>query len=132
MKSYAETGDISAIGRKLTAEESEKAKILLSIASAKLRTIAKKYGKNLNNIILNDPDLELVAKEIVVKSVLRALDVSENSKPAVTQETQSALGYSASMTYLNAGQSLYFLRNELKELGLIRQKFGALELYGDD
>lgn len=132
MINYAEVSDISAIGRKLTAEESEKAEKLLSIASAKLRTIAKKYGKNLTNMIADNPDLGLVAKEIVIKAVLRALDTLKNCNPAVTQETQSALGYSASMTYLNAGQSLYFLRNELKELGLIRQQFGALELYGND
>jgi hypothetical protein len=34
------------------------------------------------------------------------------------------------MTYLNAGQALYYLRNELKDLGIIRQRYGALDLYG--
>lgn len=73
-------------------------------------------------------DYENVVKSVVVQAVCRALN-SISDSPAVTQESQSALGYSASMTYLNAGQSLYFLRNELKELGLLRQRFGALEVY---
>ena len=34
-----------------------------------------------------------------------------------------------SYTYLNAGQDIYFLRNELKELGILRQKCGTLEVY---
>ena len=38
-------------------------------------------------------------------------------------------GYSATATYINAGQSLYFLRNELKDLGIIRQTYGLLEVY---
>ncbi len=69
-------------------------------------------------------------KNIVVQAVVRALDAISDTAPAVTQASQSALGYSASMTYLNAGQSLYFLRNELKDLGFMQQTYGALEVYG--
>jgi hypothetical protein len=36
------------------------------------------------------------------------------------------------MTYFNAGQSLYFLKSELKDLGLMRQSYGALEVYDND
>lgn len=70
-------------------------------------------------------------KSTVIQATVRALNSIADSSPAVTQETQSALGYSASMTYLNAGQSLYFLRNELKDLGILRQTFGTLEVYGN-
>lgn len=129
---YAAIDDVIALGRKLTAEERDKAEALLPVASAKLRTAAKKYGKDIDFMIATNSDIGLVAKEIIVKAVIRAVDASADHTPAAAQASQSALGYSVSMTYLNAGQSLYFLRNELKELGLLRQKYGAMEVYGFD
>jgi hypothetical protein len=127
---YATVEDVNLIGRKLTADEQDKAAQLLPIASAKLRTAAAKYGKSLDGMIHENEDLVLVVKETVIKAVLRALDSSADSNPPAVQSSQSALGYSLSMTYLNSGQSLYFLKNELKELGLLRQRFGALEVFG--
>ena len=80
-------------------------------------------------MIADEPDIELVAKDIIVRAVLRAVDAIADSSPAASQASQSAMGYSVSMTYLNAGQQLYFLRNELKELGVMRQRYGAMEVY---
>jgi hypothetical protein len=71
-------------------------------------------------------------KSIVIQSVTRALNSISDASPALTQGSETNGSYSVSMTYLNAGQSLYFLRNELKELGLKRQVYGALELYGTE
>lgn len=129
---YAEVQDIQDLMRKLTVEEQEKAESLLPIASAKLRIAASKHGANIDKMIADNEDYGLAVKEIVCKSVVRALDASAQAGPAsvVSQESQSGLGYTASMTYLNAGQSLYYLRNELKDLGIIRQHYGALDLYG--
>lgn len=126
--SYAAVNDITALGNTLSSQQTEAAKVLLSAASAKLRVIAKKYGKNLDDMC-KDEDMKIVIKNTVIQSVMRALTSMENSASAISQASQSALGYSASVTYVNAGQSLYFLRNELKELGLMRQRFGALEVY---
>lgn len=132
-KSYASVSDINDIGgRVLTAEEQEHAQKLINIASAKLRITVKKYGKNLDALINSDDDYGAVAKEIIVRAVVRALNAAVDNSPAAVQASQAAMGYSVSMTYLNAGQSLYFLRNELKELGLLRQKYGVLEVYGSD
>ena len=113
----------------LTASEQEQAEELIKIAEAKLRTQVKKHGKNLDEMITQDEDLLLVTKAIVTSAVLRALDNLKDNQPAIAQGSQSALGYTATYTYLNAGQNLYFLKNELKELGLFKQKFGALEVY---
>lgn len=131
---YATIQDIVTIARPLAPTEQDKAQALLDMACAKLRVQAKKYGKNLDSMIEQDPDLLLVAKEIVIKAVVRALDSSADTAAgtAISGGSQSALGYSATFTYLNAGQSLYFLRNELKELGILRQTFGALEVFGND
>ena len=132
---YAETSDIKALGKNLTAQEEETAEILLDTASSKLRIIAHKYGKDIDKMIndeKNGDDYALVVKNVVIQAVLRALTSISDTSPAITQGSQSALGYSVSMTYLNAGQSLYFLRNELKDLGLLRQTWGAVEVYGND
>lgn len=130
---YASVSDITALGISLTAQQQQAAEILLETASAKLRLEAVKYGSDIDDLIAdekNGEDYGLTVKNIVVQAVVRALDAISDTAPAVTQASQSALGYSASMTYLNAGQSLYFLRNELKELGLFCQVYGALEVYG--
>ncbi len=126
---YADVSDLIAHGKSLTAAESEAAEILLDEASAQLRITAKKYGKNLDEMIMCDSDYGATVKSIVIQAVSRAFNSMADSSPAIAQGSQSALGYSVSMTYLTPGQSLYFLRNELKELGILRQTFGALEVY---
>jgi len=126
---YAEVGEIAVFGKNLTTQETEQAESLLAAASAKLRLIAKRYGKDLDAMIAADEDLLLAVKETVISCVKRALDSYSNDTAAATQTSQSALGYSVSMTYLNAGQSLYYLRNELKDLGILRQRYGAMEVY---
>lgn len=131
---YATVQDIQTLIRPLTTAELGKAESLLPIASAKLRITASEYGCNVDQMISANADYGLAVKEIVCKAVVRALDASAQTAPAsvVSQESQSGLGYTASMTYLNAGQSLYYLRNELKDLGILRQRYGALELYASE
>lgn len=129
---YASVEDITALGISLTATQRDAAEILLSTASSKLRLIANKYGINLDAAVSEDDDYNAAVKSIVVQSVTRALNSISDASPAASQGSETNGSYSISMTYLNAGQSLYFLRNELKELGLKRQVYGALELYGTE
>ena len=127
---YATVNDIAVLGRPLSTEEQEKAEQFLIIASAKLRKVASNYGGDIDAMIAADDDYIQIVKETVVKAVIRAINASENAMGApASQSTESALGYSQTYTYINAGQSLYFLRNELKELGLMRQRIGILEVY---
>lgn len=129
---YATIEDIQTLIRPLTTQERNKADALLPIASSKLRLTASKYGTDLDALVSAEPDYANTAREIVCKAVVRALDATSQSSTAsvVSQESQSALGYTASMTYLNAGQSLYYLKNELRELGIRKQRYGALDIYG--
>lgn len=129
---YAVVSDITALGIVLTPQQQSTAEVLITQASAKLRKIAKKYGKNIDDMIAEDEDNGEVVKSIVVQSVIRALNSLSDSDPAISQMSQSGLGYTASMTYLNAGQSLYYLKSELKDLGLMRQTYGAMEVYVND
>lgn len=127
---YAEVSDLIAFGHSLTAAQSQAAQALIEQASAKLRIAAEKYGADIDSMIAIDSDYALAVKSIVVQAVMRAVNSTDDSA-AISQGSESIGAYSVSMTYVNAGQSLYFLRNELKELGLVRQKYGALDLYGN-
>lgn len=129
---YASVSDILAIGRTLTAQQQESAEVLLTQASAKLRVQARKYGKDVDAMIADTDtgeDFALAVKSVIVNTVCRALD-STTTMP-VASESQSGLGYAASVTYTvpAPGQDLYFLRNELRDLGLKQQYYGAIEVY---
>jgi len=126
---YAVVSDIIALGVSLTPQQQNSAEILITQASAKLRLTAKKYNKDLDELISVDPDYGEAIKSVIVQSVIRALNSLSDAEPALSQGSETNGNYSISMTYLNAGQSLYFLRNELKELGFMRQTYGAVEMY---
>lgn len=126
---YATVADVALL-RPLTMQEQEQTPVLLESASAKLRLLAKKYGRDLDALIAGDEDYGTAVKSVVVQAVIRALNsITDNTPPAV-QSSQAAMGYSLSMTWLASGQSLYFLKNELKDLGFLRQRFSVMEVYG--
>lgn len=129
---YATAEDVALL-RPLTAQEQGQTPTLLENASVKLRQAARKYGLDLDGLIADDEsgDYATLVKAVTVQAVIRALNsITDNTPPAV-QSSQAAMGYSLSMTWLNSGQSLYFLKNELKELGFLRQHYGAMEVYGN-
>lgn len=128
---YASVADVE-IFKALSVQEQEQAEVLLERASAKLRLTAKQYGLDLDVMIGEDEDLLPVAADIVINCVRRAMSSYSNDDITASQSSQSALGYSVSMTYLNAGQSLYYLKNELSDLGILRQRYGAMEVYGNE
>lgn len=126
---YATVSDITAIGVTLTPQQSDSAEVLLSQASARLRTVAKKFGTSIDDRISADEDYGESVKSIVVQAVVRAINSISSNSPALSQGSETNGQYSVSMTFLNAGQSLYFLKSELKELGIMRQTYGAFDLY---
>ncbi|MBQ1659036.1 MAG: hypothetical protein II059_04245 [Clostridia bacterium] len=126
---YAALSDVILFSANLTAHEQEQAESLIDTACAKLRLTAKRYGKDLDAMIEADEDLETAVKSVIVTSVKRALQTYSDGDLTAAQTSQSGMGYAVSMTYLNAGQSLYFLRSELKDLGIVRQRYGAMEVY---
>lgn len=128
---YATTTDIIALWRPLSPEEITRADALIEITCASLRTEAKKVGIDLDANIESDEDLALVAKSVTVDVVTRALNTSTNQEP-LTQFSQSAGGYSVSGTYLVAGGGLWIKKTELARLGIRKQKYGAIDVYGTD
>jgi hypothetical protein len=134
---YATIEDIRAVGYSMSAAQEQAANTLLEQASAKLRTQARSVGKDIDALIA-DPvtgeDFGLAVKSVVVQAVCRGLD-SAGGSGCITQGSQSLGSYSVQQTFFNPGQSLYFVRGELKDLGLYRsQVFGAIDVYesGED
>lgn len=124
---YATVDDIMTMWRKLTLEEAEKATALIPTVGAALRLEAEKVGKDLNEMA-KDPTYAAVLKSVVVDIVSRMLLASTEDAP-MTQESQSALGYSWSGTYLTPGGGLFIKKAELQRLGLRRQKYGVIDMY---
>lgn len=127
---YASLNDISAIWRPLTQAERERAEALLPVVCASLRAEARKVGKDLDEMLVLNEDLVEVAKSVTVDVIARALMTSTSQEP-MTQYSESALGYSVSGSFLVPGGGLFIKRSELSRLGLRRQRYGAVEIYGD-
>lgn len=131
MINYATISDIISLWRKLTPDEMERAEKLLPVVSSSLRMEAKKVGKDLDKLVEADADLAEVAKSVTVDVVARTLMTSTNAEP-MSQVSESALGYSVSGTYLVPGGGLFIKKSELARLGLRRQRYGVIDLYGTD
>ena len=121
---------LNLTGQTLTLEQQERVSNLLAVASDRLRQTAMNNGSDLDNMIATGRVLENVAKAITVDIVARTMATPTDETP-VTQYSQSALGYTVSGTYLNAGGGIYIKQSELKALGLSKQRYGFIELYGE-
>lgn len=134
MTVYATVDDLRALGVTLTAQQETAANVLLTQASAKLRLAARERGIDIDTRIADGQtgeDYALAVKSVVIQAVTRALGTVSSTAPAVASASQAGLGYSATVNYVNAGQSLYFLRAELADLCLLEQQFGTMEVYRD-
>lgn len=124
---FATVTDITTLWRPLSASEQARAEALLPLVSDELRVIAKSMDKNLDRMRADDEAYASVLKIVTVDVVCRVLRQSTEGD-AMTQESQSALGYSWSGTYAVAGGGIAnsILKNDLRKLGLLQQKMGVL------
>lgn len=130
MSKFATIEDIEILWRPLRESEKDRAEALLEIISDSLREEAFKVGKDLDEISEKRPSYKSVLKSVVVDVVARTLLTSTEDEP-MTQYSQSAMGYSVSGTFLVPGGGLFIKRDELKRLGLKKQRYGVLDPYGD-
>lgn len=126
---YVSIDDVIKLFRPLTQEEIDRAKALIPVVEDTLYMEADKVGKDLNELALNPRYLN-VLRGVIVDIVSRTLLTSTNSEPMV-QYSEAALGYSVSGTFLSPGGGIFIKRDELKKLGLKKQRRGAFELYGE-
>lgn len=124
---FATVEDIQNLWRPLTAEEQSRADYLLPLVSDELRVLAKNVDKDLDAMAESDSAYASVLKIVTVDVVCRILRQSTEGD-AMTQESQSGLGYSWSGTYAVAGGGIAnsILNNDLKRLGLKRQQMGVI------
>ncbi|HFE2321485.1 TPA: phage Gp19/Gp15/Gp42 family protein [Streptococcus agalactiae] len=130
MTNFATTDDVILLWRQLSVDEIKHAEALLETVSDTLRLEASKVGKNLDEMILETPYFATVLKSVTVDIVARTLMTATQGEP-MSQESQSALGYTWSGTYLVPGGGLFIKDSELKRLGLKKQRYGGIELYGE-
>lgn len=131
MADFATTADVEKLWRELTEEETTRAESLLEVISDSLRVEATSVGKDLDLMVLTSPVYANVVKSVTVDVVARTLMTSTNQEP-ITQASESALGYSWSGSYLVPGGGLFIKKTELARLGLRRQRFGVMDVYGTD
>lgn len=124
---FATVEDVQNLWRPLSAQEQAKAENLLPLVSDELRVLARGVNKDLDSLAADDEAYASVLKIVTVDVTVRVLRQSTEGE-AMTQESQSALGYSWSGTYAVAGGGIAnaILRNDLKKLGIYNQQMGVL------
>lgn len=131
MSDFATLTDVVTLtGKEYTAEEADRVEALLSLVSDALRAEADAVGKDIDDMIESKPSYASVAKMVTVDVVARVMRQSMDGEP-MSQESQSGLGYSWSGTYAvpGGGISGAIMRNDLKRLGLRRQRIGVYEIW---
>jgi hypothetical protein len=129
MTTFATVEDLETLWRSLKFDERKRAEALLLIVSDSLREEAKKVSKDLDKMVADSPSYSSVVKSVTVDVVARTLMTSTDQEP-MTQMAESAMGYSFSGSYLVPGGGLFVKDSELKRLGLKKQRYGVIELYG--
>ena len=120
---------ISVSGVTYTLVEQERVSTLLPLVSDTLRNEAFKVGKNLDEMAEDSPVYANTLKLVTCDIVIRAMRQSSTGDP-MSQESQSALGYTWSGTYAIPGGGIAqaIMKNDLKRLGLRRQRLGVIDL----
>ena len=131
MSSFATISDVETLWRYLKQDETDRASFLLEVVSDSLRVEAEKVGKDLDAMVLKSAAYANVVKSVAVDIVARTLMTSTDQEP-MTQFNQTAMGYSASGSFLVPGGGLFIKKSELARLGLRRQRYGVMNLYGDN
>ena len=130
MDIYASVEDYEKVyNTALNNDQHKRLLMLIELASSLLREEANKRNMNLSAVISSSDDKANVAKMVVLACVHRVMSKDDDQDMPLEQFSQSALGYTFSGTYVNPGDDLYYLRNELKRMGIIKQRYGAMEIY---
>ena len=131
MENFATVDDLKKLWRTLKFDEEKRAEALLEVVSHSLRVEARKIGKDLDILVSEDSSYASVVKSVTVDVVARTLMTSTEQEP-MTQFAESALGYSVSGSFLVPGGGLFIKDSELKRLGLKKQRYGGIDIYGTD
>lgn len=124
---YATPNDVAVLWRPLTEQEEAAVQELIPIVESQIRIKARDVGRNLD-LMAAEPDYAEVLKSVIVDVVKRYLSSMGNSTmDGFSQMSQSALGYTFSGTFATPGGGVSVMRNDLKRLGLLRQRYGVID-----
>ena len=133
MTGFVTVDDVIAItGKDYTGAELERIVTLLPLLSDALRMEAMKVGKDLDEMVKTSRAYASVVKLVITDIVIRVMRQTMDGEP-MSQESQGALGYTWSGTYAvpGGGIAAAIMRNDLKRLGLRRQRMSMVDLRGD-
>lgn len=130
LQPFATVEEIAAFFRPLTPTETTRAEALLPVISDDLRVRAYEVGLDLDEQAEDVPGYVNVLKEVTAGVVFRILR-QDMTGEAMTQYSQSALGYSVSGTYAVPGGGIgaAIMQSDLKRLGIKRQRYGVIDFY---
>lgn len=123
---FATVDDIQTLWRPLTADEQSRASALLPLVSDEIRVLGKGVNIDVDEKISKDSTYGSVVKIVTVDVVSRILRQNTEGD-AMTQESQSALGYSWSGSYAVPGGGIAnaIMINDQKKLGFLKQQMGS-------
>lgn len=127
---FATLADVIAVsGATYTQDEQDRINTILPLLSDALRYEAQKVGKDLDDMA-SDATFANTLNLVTCDIVIRAMRQTSSGEP-MAQESQSALGYSWSGTYAIPGGGIAqaIMKNDLKRLGLKRQRMGVIDLW---
>lgn len=136
MSSYATIEDLSTYWRPISPSETNRANMLLEIASSRLRVEADKVDIALDDRVSYDDDYALAVKLVVMDAVKRALATPIDTPP-VDNYSQSAGPYSENYRFTNPSGDLWFKKAELRSIGIGIAKIGTIkpntrrDIYGE-
>lgn len=129
MKVYAQIDDVIKYRGPQTAQVLELLPAHLEGCSARLRLYAKSRGVDIDALVEEDEDASIVVTERIVDSVMSKLNSNSGNEPLMSQFSQAAGGYSISGTLVNIGGDYYFPKKFLKDLGILKQRVGIIEVF---
>lgn len=131
LEPFATVDDVEALWRPLTASEEIRAGKLLQVVSNLLRQAARDAGQDLDEMIAQNDTMTDTAMVVTVDVVSRVMRQATDGEP-MSQETQTALGYTFQGTYAIPGGGIAnaIMRNDLKRLGIYKARIGVTDPYG--
>ena len=131
MSSFATLEQVIALsGATYTNAEQQRIDALLPFVSDLIRNEGKKADIDVDAKIAKDASYASVVTLVTVDVIVRVMRQSTTGEP-MSQESQSALGYSWSGSYAvpGGGISLSLMNNELKRLGFRTQTVQGVKLW---
>jgi len=136
VSNFATLQDVLTLtGKTYTTAEQNRITALIPLVCNALRYEAVKVGKNIDDMIAADTTgaYSDVVKLVTVDIVTRVMRQALNGEP-MSQESQGGLGYTWSGTFAipGGGIAAAIMKNDLKRLGLRRQRISTIEMWSAD